>query len=119
MYSRNLYAVLRVPQDADPAAIRHAYRVLARRYHPDVGSGSSAQKFRDVTEAYEVLSDPQRRHDHDIDLERSRAGPIHVAPEPLIPEIPTYVPFRGLPVGFDEDIVRILLMFDDMFGQIW
>jgi hypothetical protein len=40
-YPRNYYAVLRVPEDADPAAIRHAYRVLAHRYHPDTGSGSS------------------------------------------------------------------------------
>jgi molecular chaperone DnaJ len=62
MYPRNYYAVLRVPEDADPAAVRHAYRVLAHRYHPDAGSGSSPQKFRDATEAYDVLSDPERRH---------------------------------------------------------
>jgi molecular chaperone DnaJ len=51
MYPHNYYAVLYVPEDADPAAIRHAYRVLAHRYHPDAGSGSSPQKFRDATEA--------------------------------------------------------------------
>jgi DnaJ-class molecular chaperone len=72
MYPRNYYAVLRVPEDADPATIRHAYRVLAHRYHPDAGSGSSPQKFRDATEAYDVLSDPERRHEHDIDLARRR-----------------------------------------------
>ena len=73
MFPRSYYAVLRVPEDADSAAIRHAYRTLVRRFHPDAGIGSSAQKFREVTEAYDVLSDPQRRHDHDIDLARSRA----------------------------------------------
>jgi molecular chaperone DnaJ len=67
------YAVLHVPEDADAGVIRHAYRTLVRRYHPDAGSGSSPQKFRDATEAYDVLSDPQRRHEHDIDLARSRA----------------------------------------------
>lgn len=48
--ARNQYAVLHVLEDSDPAAIRHASRILARRYHPDAGIGSSAQKFRDVTE---------------------------------------------------------------------
>jgi molecular chaperone DnaJ len=67
------YAVLRLPEDADPASIRHAYRTLVRRFHPDAGIGSSAQKFREVTEAHDVLSDPQRRQDHDVDLARSRA----------------------------------------------
>jgi curved DNA-binding protein CbpA len=47
-----------VPENADPAAIRHALRALAVRYHPDAGSGSSAQRFRDVAEAYSVLSIP-------------------------------------------------------------
>jgi curved DNA-binding protein CbpA len=43
MYPRNYYAVLRVPEDADPAAIRHAYRVLADRYHPDAGRAGPAE----------------------------------------------------------------------------
>src|ERR1700758_5501423 len=106
MFPRNCYTVLRVPEDADPAAVRHAYRTLVRRFHPDAGIGSSAQKFREVTEAYEVLSDPQRRHDHDIDLARSRAH-SHVPPEPLIPETPTHVEFRASAFGIDEEIVRI------------
>jgi curved DNA-binding protein CbpA len=115
---RNYYAVLRVPEDAAPAAIRHAYRVLAHRYHPDAGSGSSPQKFRDATEAYDVLSDPQRRREHDIDLARSRTR-LHVRPEPLIPEHPTHVQFRHSPFGVEDEIVRVFQMFEDMFGQIW
>ena len=47
--------------DADPAAIQHAYGPLIRRYHPDAGVGSSAKKFRDVTEAYDFLIDPRRQ----------------------------------------------------------
>jgi DnaJ-class molecular chaperone len=119
MYPRSFYAVLNVPEDADPAAIRHAYRVLARRYHPDAGSGSSAQKFRDATQAYEVLSDPQRRHDHDTDLAQSRnRAHSHARPEPLIPERPTYVPFRQS-AFVDEEIARIFQMFDDIFKKMW
>ena len=135
MFPRNYYTVLRVPEDADPIAIRHAYRTLVRRFHPDTGIGSSAEKFREVTEAYDVLSDPQRRHDHDIDLARSRAY-SRVRPEPLIPETPTYVVFRpsaeplipkatvhvvDRPAAFeiDEQIVRMFQMMEDIFGQIW
>ena len=125
MVARNQYAVLHVPEDSDPAAIRHAYRVLARRYHPDAGIGSSAQKFRDVTEAYDVLIDPQRRRDHDIDLARSRAQ-SRVQPEPLIPERPTHVPFGNSVVsfhrsafGFEREIETIFQMFDDIFERMW
>jgi curved DNA-binding protein CbpA len=118
MYPRNYYAVLRVPEDADPAAIRHAYRILVRRFHPDAGIGSSVQKFRDATEAYDVLSDPQRRREHDIDLARSRTR-LDVQPEPLIPAHPTHVQFRHSPFGLEDEIVRVFQMLDDMFGQIW
>lgn len=118
MHIDSYYSVLHVPEDADLAAIRHAYRTLVRRYHPDAGSGSSAQKFRDVAEAYGVLSDPQRRHEHDVDLARSRAH-CHVKPEPLIPETPTHVPFRHSAFGAEDEIARIFQMFDDVFENMW
>ena len=118
MFPRNYYAVLRVLEDADPAAIRHAYRTLVRRFHPDAGIGSSPQKFREVTEAYDVLSDPHRRQDHDDDLARSRAH-SHVRPEPLIPETPRHVVFRRSAFGIDQEIVRMFQMMEDMIRQIW
>ena len=79
----NLYAVLGISRDADGEDIRSAYRVQARRCHPDIGPGGSAEKFRQITEAYEVLRDPDRREAYD----RSLAIPIRVAtpPEPLRP----------------------------------
>jgi len=118
MFPRNHYAVLRVAEDADPAAIRHAYRTLVRRFHPDAGIGSSAQKFREVTEAYDVLSDPQRRQHHDDDLARSRTH-SRVPPEPLIPETPRNVVFRSSGFGLDEEIVRMFQVMEDVFGQSW
>jgi curved DNA-binding protein CbpA len=117
MHVDSYYAVLHVPEDADLPAIRHAYKTLVRRFHPDAGIGSSVQKFRDATEAYDVLSDPQRRREHDIDLARSRTR-LHVQPEPLIPEHPTHVQFRHSPFGVEDEIVRVFQMFEDMFGQI-
>lgn len=62
------YLILGVPQTADPAVIRAAYVALAKRYHPDIAVGDpelAASNFRLIKEAYEVLSDPDRRAIYD------------------------------------------------------
>lgn len=60
------YEVLGVPRDADQDAIRRAYRKLARKYHPDVNSDRDAEdRFKELGEAYEVLSDPEKRERYD------------------------------------------------------
>jgi molecular chaperone DnaJ len=67
---RNLYKVLGISQDANPAKIKKAYWKAAKRYHPDVSPGTS-KKFREVQEAYDILSDPQKRSVYDgEDLKR-------------------------------------------------
>src|SRR5206468_4948205 len=53
----NYYEVLCVPHNSDDGTIRSAFRRLARCYHPDVGTGSSPEKFRELAEAYETLID--------------------------------------------------------------
>jgi molecular chaperone DnaJ len=64
--SQDLYDLLGVSRDADADAIKKAYRRLARQYHPDVNPEPSAQeKFKEVSRAYEVLSDPQKRAAYD------------------------------------------------------
>jgi hypothetical protein len=75
------------------------------------------QKFRDATEAYDVLSDPERRHERDIDLARSRTRP-QVRPEPLIPEHPTHVRLPHSPFRVEDEIARVFQVLDDIFGQI-
>ena len=61
------YAVLGVARDADEKAVKKAYRKLARQYHPDVNPDDPAaeQKFKEVGEAYAVLSDPDKRAKYD------------------------------------------------------
>jgi curved DNA-binding protein len=60
------YEVLGVARDADQDAIRRAYRKLARTYHPDLNSDSDAEdRFKQIGEAYEVLSDPEKRERYD------------------------------------------------------
>jgi len=63
---RDYYQVLGVPRDADARALKQAFRQLARRYHPDTSTDPDAgQRFREIAEAYGVLSDPARRASYD------------------------------------------------------
>jgi len=81
----NFYTVLGVSRDADDDAIRRAYRMLVRRYHPDQGIGSSAEKFREVREAYKTLIDPANRRSYDLWLQRV-AGHRAIGTEPIAPQ---------------------------------
>lgn len=64
---KDFYAVLGVPKDADDAAVKKAYRKLARQYHPDQNQGnvSAETRFKEIGEAYAVLSDPEQRRQYD------------------------------------------------------
>ena len=70
----NYYVLLGISQDADADTIRSAFRALARRYHPDAGEGSSAERFREILTAYETLNDPARRWHHDRTLQREASA---------------------------------------------
>ena len=64
---RDYYEVLGVDKGADDAAIKKAYRVLAKKYHPDMnpGDAEAEKKFKEASEAYAVLSDPDKRRQYD------------------------------------------------------
>ena len=64
---RDYYEVLGVDRGADDSAIKSAYRKLAKKYHPDVNPGDkeAEKKFKEATEAYGILSDPQKRKQYD------------------------------------------------------
>src|ERR1700733_15831778 len=84
---KDYYAILGVPKTAAAKDIKSAYRKLARKWHPDANpdnAKAAEEKFKDIQEAYEVLSDPEKRSKYDVlgsdwqgaarDAARQRAG---------------------------------------------
>ena len=67
MAKRDFYEVLGISRSADDTEIKKAYRKLARQYHPDVNpdDNTAAEKFKEITESYEVLSDADKRAQYD------------------------------------------------------
>src|SRR5690625_4782786 len=74
---KDFYATLGVPKDADAAAIKKAYRKLARTWHPDQnpGDAKAEQKFKEIGEAYGVLSDAEQRKQYDALRAMAGGGP--------------------------------------------
>src|SRR6202040_731094 len=64
MEFKDYYKTIGVERGADDKAIKTAYRKLARKYHPDVNKGN-AERFKEISEAYTVLSDPEKRKRYD------------------------------------------------------
>lgn len=96
---RDYYEVLGVNRSASEDEIRTAFRKLARKYHPDVNSGADAEpRFKEINEAYEVLSDAQKRREYD-QFGHAGAG--------AFPGGPGFGGFSGF--GFDE-------IFETFFG---
>lgn len=67
MQYKDYYRILGVDKTADAKTIKKAYRELARRYHPDANAGDqkAEERFKEISEAYEVLSDPEKRQRYD------------------------------------------------------
>src|SRR5215216_917134 len=64
--SVDLYEVLQISPNAEPETVHRVYRLLAQRFHPDNKESGSATRFRLVSDAYEVLSVPEKRARYDV-----------------------------------------------------
>jgi hypothetical protein len=82
------YDVLQVERDAAPERVRYAYRKLAQRYHPDKmpGNANAVRAMAAINAAYEVLSDPHRRAEHDLWIRRAERTSRPVPPVPAVPK---------------------------------
>ncbi|MCR4691336.1 MAG: molecular chaperone DnaJ [Lachnospiraceae bacterium] len=100
---RDYYEVLGVEKNADEAAIKKAYRQLAKKYHPDMNPGDqeAEKKFKEASEAYAVLSDPDKRKQYD------QFG--HAA----------FEPGGGQYGGFDFGSMDFSDIFGDIFGDFF
>ena len=83
MDGKTYYMILGVSPAESPGGIRSAYRALARKLHPDVAGERATHAFQEISEAYDVLSDPQRRRVYNAGLRRSESGdvaPVRASP---------------------------------------
>ncbi len=133
--TRDFYEDLGVSRNATPDEIQRAYRKLARRFHPDVNKDPGAEeRFKDISEAYDVLSDPETRAKYD------RFGPqFRQVPDDVDPDLWAAAQGGGPrgagrarrsgtagPAGFEgwttvsgDDIIGGDIDFDDLFGGIF
>lgn len=99
----DLYAVLNLSPDATADEIRQAYRQLARQVHPDMQDGQGTAKlFRQVQEAYEILSDPQQRAAYDRQRVEAGLSPQSIFQWKMQPSR------SALSVGVDEQVIYLL-----------
>jgi curved DNA-binding protein len=123
---KDYYAVLGVPPDADEQAIKKAYRKLARQYHPDVNPGDkkAEERFKEINEAYEALSDPERRrkYDHLRDQyqrwQQHGGGEFDWGPWQTAPGQTVYTYTTVSPEDL-EDLFGSESPFSDFFGTIF
>src|SRR5919108_4413986 len=97
---RDFYEVLEITREADADTITKAYRKLALKYHPDrnVGDKEAEEKFKEASEAYEVLRDPAKRQRYD------RYG---------------HAGLDGMNVPHFDDAEAVFNLFGDLFGDFF
>jgi len=115
--SRDLYEVLGVSRTASTSEIKKAYRRLARKYHPDVNPGNTEaeQKFKEIQDAYAVLSDKEKRKQYDM------FGTVEGGPNPFRqgPGSPGWGDMGGVKVEFGNGGVGGFQDLGDIFSEFF
>ena len=79
---QDFYELLQISPNAEPETIHRVYRLLAQRYHPDNQQTGDQARFRVLTDAYAILSDPERRARYDLEYTRTRQLRWHATATP-------------------------------------
>src|SRR4029434_2500608 len=116
MERKTYYMILGVSSTENDKGIRAAYRDLVKKIHPDVAGEQATRSFQEVSEAYGVLSDPQRRREYNDKLNRAGDGGIvtvrQYPPEPPVREPVTILGNReGIRPSFEAMYDRFLRNF--------
>jgi molecular chaperone DnaJ len=104
--ARNYYITLGIGQGANLNQIKKAYRTIAKKSHPDTTQSGDSRVFREVKEAYEILSDSERRRQYDAKLEKEH---------PRVRQ-PSALKRSRIPVSPLDEIFRFESPLDDFFG---
>ncbi|MFA6584771.1 MAG: DnaJ C-terminal domain-containing protein [Elusimicrobiaceae bacterium] len=123
---KDYYQILGVTRQSTADEIKNSYRKLARQYHPDMHKDEKkaemSEKFKDLNEAYEVLSDPKKKQMYDQvgpDWDRQNAGsarPSGFGGENGGPRVYSYNPFQGAEYSHDENYSGFSDFFNSIFG---
>lgn len=113
---QNYYDVLNVAHNASDEVIRAAYRALSQKYHPDRNphNPQAHQRMTEINQAYAVLSDPEKRHHHDVWIAR-QALQAHIAPELLARK---HSPFAA-PVHLPNQHDQTITLNERGHGWVW
>lgn len=114
---KDYYQILGVPRGANEAEIKKAYRRLAKQHHPDVNKGDKAaeEKFKDISEAYNVLSDPKQKKQYDMFSQVGYGG--YGAGAGPGPEGFQWEFRRGGPGGAEADFGDLGDLFSELFSM--
>lgn len=118
---KDYYQILGVPRGASDADIKKSFRKLAREYHPDVAKDKkkAEEKFKEINEAYEVLSDPDKRRKYD-ELGANWKSGAEFRPPPGYGGFGGGQPFRGRPMSSDDFQTHFGgTGFSDFFEQLF
>lgn len=112
---KDYYKILGVSRDADESAIKKAFRKLAKQYHPDTNNGNpeAEKKFREINEAYSVLSDEGKRKEYDESQHENQGSSVKGETQSTRKKAQTTNPFAGFNAqNFKMDFGD--MMFDEI-----
>ena len=117
MATKDYYLILGVSRREKLRSVQEAFRELAKRYHPDRAGSEGTRKFQDIQEAYEVLSNPEKRKFYNHELEQDEAE-MHSRPEPIFSRAPSRAEaLVPQPMSLLHDFETIRPSFEPLFER--